>query len=140
MSAAYWFTFTALPLFFYKLLKLSGLCWYKCHIYYTMHIFHKPHFLRHVFRSQVLMNNLELLNPFHVIAFFLYTLKTSENLWFSDVFREYRERPVSWNRLRKYVKQVYLSCSNLPIFRYCLCDFFSGNSFDNKIPIEDRIY
>ena len=26
-------------------------------------------------------------NPFHAIGFFLYTLKISENLWFSDVFR-----------------------------------------------------
>ena len=28
-----------------------------------------------------------LLNPFHVTGLFLYLLKTSENLWFSDVFK-----------------------------------------------------
>ena len=30
---------------------------------------------------------------------FLYTLKTSENQSFFDVFRVYRKRPVTWNRL-----------------------------------------
>ena len=34
--------------------------------------------------------------PFHVIGLFLYPLKT-ENLWFPNVFREYREKPVAWN-------------------------------------------
>ena len=38
-------------------------------------------------------------NPFYAIGLFLYPLKTSENLWFSDVFRGYRMRPVSWNAL-----------------------------------------
>ena len=33
----------------------------------------------------------ELLNPFHATGFFLYPLKTLENLWFSDVFRVYRK-------------------------------------------------
>ena len=32
---------------------------------------------------------------------FLYSLKTSENLWFSDVFRGYRKRSVAWNELKK---------------------------------------
>ena len=30
---------------------------------------------------------------------FLYPFETSENLWFSDVFRGYRKRPVACNRL-----------------------------------------
>ena len=33
----------------------------------------------------------------HVL--FLYLPKTSVNLWFSNVFREYRKRPVTWNGL-----------------------------------------
>ena len=37
----------------------------------------------------------EDLNPFHSTCLFLYPLKTSENLWFSDVFRGYRKRSVS---------------------------------------------
>ena len=40
-----------------------------------------------------------LLNPFHATGLFLYLLKTSENLWFSDTFREYRKRPVAWSGL-----------------------------------------
>ena len=30
------------------------------------------------------------INPFHVNLSLLYPLKNSENVWFSDVFREYR--------------------------------------------------
>ena len=36
-----------------------------------------------------------LLKPFHATGLFLCPLKTSENLWFSDVFRGYRKRPVA---------------------------------------------
>ena len=36
-----------------------------------------------------------LLNPFHAYCLFLYLLNTSKNLWFSDVFRGYRKRPVT---------------------------------------------
>ena len=32
---------------------------------------------------------LSILNPFHATGLFRYPLKTSENLWFSDVFRGY---------------------------------------------------
>ena len=35
------------------------------------------------------------INPFHATGIFLYPLKKSENLWFSDVFRGYRKRPVA---------------------------------------------
>ena len=37
------------------------------------------------------------INTFHATGLFRYPLKTSENLWFwfSDVFREYRKRPVA---------------------------------------------
>ena len=36
-------------------------------------------------------------NLFHVTGVFLYSLKTWEILWFSDIFRRYRKRLVSWN-------------------------------------------
>ena len=39
------------------------------------------------------------LNPFHSTGLFLYTLKTPENLWFSDIFRGYRKRLETWNGL-----------------------------------------
>ena len=38
-------------------------------------------------------------NLFHATSLFLKPLKTSENLWFSDVFRVYGKRPVAWNML-----------------------------------------
>ena len=32
----------------------------------------------------------KIINPFQLNAPFLYSLKPSENLWFSDIFRSYR--------------------------------------------------
>ena len=40
------------------------------------------------------------INPFHADVIFLYPLKTSENLWFSDVFREYRNGTIAWQGLK----------------------------------------
>ena len=34
-------------------------------------------------------------NPFRATGFFRYPLKTSEKLWFSDVFRGNQKRPVA---------------------------------------------
>ena len=39
------------------------------------------------------------INPSHATGLFLYLLKTSENLWLSDVLRGYRKKPVTRNRL-----------------------------------------
>ena len=39
------------------------------------------------------------INPFHATGLFLYFSKISENLWFSDVCRGYRKRPVALNEL-----------------------------------------
>ena len=44
-------------------------------------------------------------NPSRVPGFFLYPLKTSENLWVFYVFRGYRKRPVVFNGLIT-IKQV----------------------------------
>ena len=41
------------------------------------------------------------INTFHATGVFLYSLKTLENLWFSDVFRGYRKRPVTSNGLMR---------------------------------------
>ena len=38
---------------------------------------------------------LPTINPFHATGIFRYPLKTSENLWFSDVFRGYQKMPVA---------------------------------------------
>ena len=42
---------------------------------------------------------MSFINPFHDTVLFLYLLKTSENLKFSDVFSGYRKRSVAWNGL-----------------------------------------
>ena len=39
------------------------------------------------------------INPFHAIGLFLYPLETLKNLWFPDVFRGYKKRPMVWNGL-----------------------------------------
>ena len=39
------------------------------------------------------------MNPFQAMSFFLYSLKTWENYWFSDVFRGYRKKPVVKKRI-----------------------------------------
>ena len=36
--------------------------------------------------------NLKLINQYHATSLFLYPLKISENLWFSEVLRGYRKR------------------------------------------------
>ena len=45
-----------------------------------------------------------LSNTFHATGLFLYPLKTSENLWFSNVFRGYTKRQAVWNWLHPVVK------------------------------------
>ena len=38
---------------------------------------------------------LKMFNPFDATVPILYPLKTFENLWFSDVFRKYKEKTLS---------------------------------------------
>ena len=42
----------------------------------------------------IIQKHLLLINPFHVAGLFLYPLETSEKLWFSNAFREFRKKPV----------------------------------------------
>ena len=58
---------------------------------YSMHETLSPAF------SQFKSLNPTLLNPFQANVPFLYPLKTSENLWFSDVSRGYRKGTLAWN-------------------------------------------
>ena len=54
-------------------------------------------------------NNLSyFLNPFHATGLFLHPLKTSENLWFSDVFRGYGKRPATGNGLKYLISYQML--------------------------------
>ena len=47
------------------------------------------------FKRFCLMSVFKNVNPFHATGLFRYPLKTSENLWFPDVFRGYRKRLVA---------------------------------------------
>ena len=40
---------------------------------------------------------------FYATGLFLYLPKTSENLWFSDIFRGFRKRPVASNALEAVI-------------------------------------
>ena len=50
--------------------------------------------------------HLRCLTRFMPLVSFDTTLKTSENQRFSDVFRGYRRRPVTWNRLTGNARKV----------------------------------
>ena len=52
------------------------------------------------------------INPFHTIVLFLYPLKTSENLRFSDVFRGYRKRSEVVNGLNNNFKRLFIYLIN----------------------------
>ena len=65
--------------------------------------------------------------PFSTKAPFIYPLKTSENLQFSDVFRRHRSRTLTENGLMVTSNSIACnsiliflhSCSNLEDYRYC---------------------
>ena len=52
--------------------------------------------------------HLRCLTRFMPLVSFDTTLKTSENQRFSDVFRGYRRRPVTWNRLTGTARSVQI--------------------------------
>ena len=67
-------------------------------------------------------------NLFNVTGLFWYPLKTSKNLWYSEVFREYRKRTMAWNGL---VHCFYANYWKYIILKFL--DFISyllGASFD----------
>ena len=57
----------------------------------------------------------KLTDTFYVASLFLYPLKISENLCFSDIFRRYRKRLAAWNSWREknnvFTKTVTFSFS-----------------------------
>ena len=59
-----------------------------------------------------------LIKPSRAIGLFLYTLKASENLWFSDIFRRYRKKLVAWNGLvvNKWVTDVMRNLMFIKLF------------------------
>ena len=49
------------------------------------------------------------INLFHATGLFLYPLKKWENLWFSDILRRHRKRPVAWNGLIQILEDFVLN-------------------------------
>ena len=43
----------------------------------------------------ILLQSVKVIDVFHATDLFLYFLRTSENKRFSDIFREFRKRPVA---------------------------------------------
>ena len=66
----------------------ENLTWFVKHLSYRQIV---NCYVKIIFQSAI--------NPFNVTGLFLHPLKTSKNLWFSDVFRGYRKRQMVWNGL-----------------------------------------
>ena len=56
----------------------------------------------------------DIIKPSHNTGLFRYLLKTSENIWLSDVFRGYRKRPVARNGVISKTQKKDLSATNNP--------------------------
>ena len=75
-------------------------------------------------------------NPFHFTGLFLCPLKTLENLWFSDVCRGHKKKPVAWNGwnfVLQYFAIHYLRSNYRKTFR-CMtenndCKFWTFEMF-----------
>ena len=73
------------------------------------------------------------IHPFHATDLFCYPLKTSENLWFYNVFREYWKRSVAWNGLRTGVGGgSLLNGQNLLSVMKVICRCFLSNTEMSK--------
>ena len=70
------------------------------------------------FRLKILFYSQNPFNPFHATDLFWYALKTSENLWFSDVFSGHQKRSVAWNGLNILNYNWNTCSSNENLFQY----------------------
>ena len=50
-----------------------------------------------------------VINPFLVNIHIIYPLKTPKNLWFSGVFRRYKMRALTRNKLKVLVQGIFVS-------------------------------
>ena len=71
---------------------------------------------------------LTLVIPFYATGLFLYPLKTSKNLWLSDVFWGYRKRPVAWNGLVELGLCTLTDSINC-FLKYMTCLLFFGGFY-----------
>ena len=60
------------------------------------------------------------INSFHATDPFWYPLKTSENLWFSYVFKRYQKTPVAWNGLKIHWRPLTILKTSKKCMKYCV--------------------
>ena len=83
-----------------------------------------------------------LTNPYHATGFFIYFLKAKKNLLFSDVFKKYRKKLVTWNGLKhlmhKFYDIMYKSVWTKTIY-INLFEKKSKKSLNSKIKLEYKL-
>ena len=84
---------------------------------------------------------MNVFNPFHANLPVIYPLEKSENLWFSDIFRGYRNRKSVWSGLRLKFWQYLTNCvkmywrASIYLFQIivdALCDLVSFVQFKRR--------
>ena len=65
-------------------------------------------FMNWFFSNNLIKQSNVLLTHFMSLMSFDAPLKTSKNLWFSDVFRGYQNRTVAWNELKQLLRHTSL--------------------------------
>ena len=76
-----------------------------------------------------------IIKLFHVTSLFQYPLKSLEKIWFFDVFRRHRKRPVVWNGLiakcRQYWKTPFISINKIK---------YDTNTLRNRCPYLELLW
>ena len=82
-------------------------------------------------------------NPFHATSFLLYPLKTIQKIWFFDIFRGYRKRPVARKKLTNFAKNSIFEVWQVNFrnfqgtFRYkCLVEGYTCINLSIKLETE----
>ena len=82
------------------------------------------------------LNNENFFNPFHATDLFRCPLKTSENLWFSDVSKGYQKRSGAWNGLskKKKTKEKNKNIVNLELILQTVLGQWVNTNTSTKAP------
>ena len=59
---------------------------------------------------------MQIMNPFPVNNFFLYPLKSTENMWFFDLFRGYK-RGAMWHGMENFLTCLLHVCNTTKIYQ-----------------------
>ena len=107
ISVTHWEAFRKVVNYFHKTLYLRCLTGFWIRLW----PWHCPWFHIDFFRA------IKRLNPFHTTDLFWYPQKTSENLWFSNVFKGYQKRPVAWNGLITTIEKTINSINHFSMLQ-----------------------